>query len=401
MLLEIEQALERINAVCDSLPAQTLPASNALHCILAEHVYSDIDSPPHDKSIVDGYALRAEDCTTVPTVLKILEEITAGQVPTLTVTSGTATRIMTGAPIPNGTNAVVMVEKTELPNEQEIAIHEVAPRVGQNIMRKGTSLQCGQLVLETGKQLRSIELGLLAEIGRVNVQVIPQPRVAVLATGNELVEAQNKPGAGEIRNSNSPLLCGLVQAAGGVAIDLGIGRDNVAHLQSLCAAGLRENVLVISGGVSAGVLDLIPHVLTDLGVQCVFHKVNLKPGKPLWFGKLTTPQHECIVFGLPGNPVSSLVCFELFVRPVLQKLAGKSFCGMQMCHATLTTEFVYRGGRRTLHPAKFNSETKQVTPLTWRGSGDLFTLTHANAFIEFQGDARTLTCGQQVNIYLF
>ena len=178
-------------------------------------------------------------------------------------------------------------------------------------------------MLSPGKLLRPLEIGLLAEVGRAVVSVIPSPQIAILATGNELVSLTEIPGPGQIRNSNEPLLAGLAQQAGGSAVPLGIACDDPADLERHVEAGLMRDVLVLSGGVSAGVLDLVPHVLAKLGVTQVFHKVNLKPGKPLWFGLKTRGEgRTTLVFGLPGNPVSSLVCFELFVRPAIQKLRG-------------------------------------------------------------------------------
>src|SRR4051794_1822350 len=314
-MLTVEDALGLILDHAQPLAPAVIPTIAALGCVLAEKITSDIDSPPHDKAIVDGYALIAADIRSPNIELQVLEEVTAGEVPTKTVEPGTATRIMTGAPLPRAADAVVMVEHTQSYGDK-VRIQQPLVKSGQNIMRRASSLARGQTVLSAGKLVRGIELGLLAEVGRAAVSIVPRPRVAVLVTGNELVESSTFPLPGQIRNSNRDLLHGLVEQAGGIASQLGIACDNEEDLTSLIGEGLSSDVLVLSGGVSAGVLDLVPATLQKLGVQQLFHKVNLKPGKPLWYGvKISAAGSKTLVFGLPGNPVSSLVCFELFVRP--------------------------------------------------------------------------------------
>jgi molybdopterin molybdotransferase len=269
-------------------------------------------------------------------------------------------------------------------------------------MRRASSLACGQQVLGPGGVLRAIEIGLLAEVGQSRVLVHPRPRVAVLATGNELVPCEQTPAAGQIRNSNGAMLSGLVAQTGGTAVHLGIGRDQTDELRRLCQDGLACDVLVVSGGVSAGVLDLVPSVLESLGVEQVFHKINLKPGKPLWFGvKEHGPDgRRTLVFGLPGNPVSSLVCFELFVRPAMAKLAGQTAHGLNRLTARLGREYYHRGDRVTMYPASLRCEPGGViaTPLDWRGSGDLRTLTEAQALLHFATGERRYVQGDEVEV---
>jgi molybdopterin molybdotransferase len=401
-LLEIEEALARVLKHAAPLAPMTSAASDALGLVLAESVTSDIDSPPHDKSIVDGFAVRSADLTTAGVELTIVEEIMAGQVPVHTVQAGTTSRIMTGAPIPPGADAVVMVERTRLIAPDRVRMEQASVKPGQNIMPRASSLAAGQAVLSPGTVLRAIEIGLLHEVGHTNVQAHPRPSVAVLATGDELVAASDRPRASQIRNSNGPMIAGLVSQAGGEPRDLGIGRDDARHLQSLCEQGLGNDVLVISGGVSAGVLDLVPQVLRSLGVQQVFHKVNLKPGKPLWFGVRESGSRKALVFGLPGNPVSSLVCFELFVRPALARLAGRAAEGLVRTSARLATDFEHRGDRVTLFPASVAGppHALTVTPLDWGGSGDLRTLTEAQALIHFPAGTHRYTSGESVPVLL-
>lgn len=404
-MLEIDDALQNVLELAQPLAPVRVPLADALGLVLAETVASDIDSPPHDKSIVDGYAVVAAEAAAANAELAILEEITAGALPTKQVVSGAASRIMTGAPLPSGADAVVMVEKTELLSGDRVRILQSGVKSGQNIMPRASSLKRGQQVLDSGSLLRAIELGLLAEVGRSQVLAHPRPRVAVLATGNELVACDQTPAASQIRNSNAPMLGGLVTQAGGVAVDLGIGRDETEDLRRLCQDGLACDVLVVSGGVSAGVLDLVPSVLESLGVEQVFHKINLKPGKPLWFGvKEHGPEgRRTLVFGLPGNPVSSLVCFELFVRPAMARLAARTDGGLERLLARLGREFHHRGERVSMYPASLRREGVDLvaTPLDWRGSGDLRTLTEAQALIHFPSGDRRYTAGDQVEILLF
>jgi molybdopterin molybdotransferase len=402
-MLSVEQALQLVLESAQPLPAASAARRDVVGCVLAELIVSDIDSPPHDKAVVDGYALIAADVGSAGVELTILEEVTAGTVPTRSVEPGTATRIMTGAPLPAGADAVVMVEKTTVIGNR-VRILQAPVNSGQGIMRRAASLTRGQTVLQPGKVLRAVEAGLLAEVGRETVSIVPPPRVAVLATGNEVVPASAVPGPGKIRNSNGPLLAGLVGQAGGVAVPLGIARDEPVELRTKIETGLAHDVLVLSGGVSAGVLDLVPHVLAEVGVQQVFHQVNLKPGKPLWFGvnRHADKHRQTLVFGLPGNPVSGLVCFELFVRPAIEKLSGRQPRGLRQVAAALTKDHQQRGERATYWPAavETSGDKRKVAPLPWQGSGDLRTLTDANCLIQFPPGQRRFMTGEAVQVLL-
>jgi molybdopterin molybdotransferase len=351
---------------------------DALGLVLAEDVASDLDMPPFDKALMDGYAVRAADLTHIGGSLAVIEEVTAGCTPKRIVGPGQATRIMTGAPMPDGADAVVMVERTRVLDDKQVRLEETA-RAGQNVLARGEEMRRGQTVLSAGAILRPQEFGVLASVGRTTIKVYPRPRVALLATGDELVEASQVPGPGQIRNSNGPMLAAQVLRAGGIPHALGIGRDRVDHLRGLIAEGLRAPILLLSGGVSAGKLDLVPGVLQELGVQPHFHSVKLKPGKPLLFGTVD----GALVFGLPGNPVSSLVCFELFVRPAIRELAGHADPGPIELRALLTEDFPYRSDRPTYHPAwlEYRENGWSVRPVPWFGSPDLRGLTRANSFV--------------------
>lgn len=400
-MLSVDEALDLVLKCAQPLAPEFLELEGVpLGWVLAETIVSDVDSPPHDKSIVDGYAVLAADTKEPPTDLTVLEEVTAGAVPKHAVERGTATRIMTGAPIPPSADAVVMIEQTQMIGE---CVRLLGPEAkpGQNIMRRAASLSKGQTVLLPGKKLRPIECGLLAELGRAQIRVTRAPRAAILATGNELVEFDLTPGPGQIRNSNGILLQSLaIQAGASVRDKPQVAKDEKEQLKDqILRWGLMHDVLIITGGVSAGVLDLVPHVLSELGVEQKFHKVNLKPGKPLWFGVCRhTPKDQTLVFGLPGNPVSSLVCFELFVRPAIQKLRGLAPTGLRRATARLTGEHQQRGERPTYWPAAVNSEG--VRPLSWKGSGDLRTLTEANCLVVFPAGERTFRAGEEVSVLL-
>ncbi|HEY2881952.1 MAG TPA: gephyrin-like molybdotransferase Glp [Pirellulales bacterium] len=406
-MLSVDEALGLVvqNAVAKS--AREVALTEAQGLILAADIASDVDSPPHDKSMVDGYAVRTADFSSNQARLTVVEEITAGSLPTKSIVAGTCSRIMTGAELPNGADAVVMVERSRLDGNL-MELHDDRLRAGQNIMRRGTSMRTGETVLRRGIELGPAEIGLLAEVGRTKIQVVPPPNVAILATGNELVSADKQPARGQIRNSNGPLLVAAAHRAGGTSIDLGIARDDAAALRQAIGTGLNSDILVLSGGVSAGVLDLVPSVLAELGVQEVFHKIRMKPGKPLWFGVHSpfplphSPLQSTLVFGLPGNPVSSLVCFELFVKPAIGRLSGRKFEPPHPTRpAVLSNEFQHRGDRPTYHPSILTEEHGgkfSVASTPWRGSADLRGFAGANALIVFPAGERRYQAGESIDV---
>ena len=404
-MLTVEAALEHVAREVRPLDCESVVAAEAVGRVLAEDVVSDVDSPPHDKSIVDGYAVRSADLETRPITLTVLEEVVAGAVPTKPVTPGTATRIMTGAPVPDGAEAIVMVESTQiLPGEPQRVVVDSPPlAAGRNVLRRGASMRQGEVVLRAGHVVRPVEIGLLSEVGRTSARVVRQPSVAVFSTGNELVPPGDRPSAGQIRNSNGPMLLAAVRRAGGKAIDLGIGRDEPDELHRLIVAGLSSDMLVMSGGVSAGVLDLVPGRLRELGVREVFHKVRIKPGKPVWFGVREVPGHRTLVFGLPGNPASSLVGFELFVGPAIRALSGRPFTPPATFAARLAGGFDHRGERATYYPARLTATADGLLaePLPWQGSADLRTLSQADGLIHFPAGERAYAPGEKVLVSRF
>jgi molybdopterin molybdotransferase len=402
-MISVAEALEIVLAHARPLATVRVPTVDAVGLTLAEDVASDIDSPPHDKSMMDGYALTAEDLAQPAVELAVVEEITAGAWPTKSLSPGSAARIMTGAPLPPGAAGVVMVERTELlaaPGSTLPRVKILDTRLPENgnVMRRASSLARGQTVLRAGMPIRPIEVGVLAEVGKLHIAVRRRPRVAVMTSGNELVTADKTPGAGQIRNSNNLMVTALAQRAGAEATDLGVARDERDAIRALVDRGLQSDLLVLSGGVSAGVLDLVPSVLSEAGVVEKFHKVNLKPGKPLWFGV----RGETLVFGMPGNPVASLVCFELFVRPAIAQMLGGRPDGLPRAVAKLARGFTLRGDRATYFPGRHvraaTIDELTVEPLPWLGSADLAALSQADCLIHFAASDRTYAAGENVVI---
>jgi molybdopterin molybdotransferase len=376
----VEQAQQEILQRVQPLPVEQAPVGpELLGRILAEEVASDQDWPPYDKALMDGYAVRTADLPAGAGRLRVVEEVMAGQVPRRVLGPGEATRLMTGAPVPAGADAVVMVEQTQLQDTGEVLIRSPGLAPGQNLLRRGQELRQGQVLLRAGCRLRAVELGLLALAGRTQVAVYPAPEVAVMTTGDEVVEASVPLQAGQIRNSNGPMLVALAVSAGARPRYLGIGRDRPDSLRPMLEKGLAAPVLLVSGGVSAGKLDLVPGLLRELQVTVHFHHVALKPGKPMLFGT----RGATLVFALPGNPVSALVCFELFVRPALRRLQGEPVPGPLRFRARLQAEVAYHSARPTWHPAHLRSTDSgwQVQPVPWRGSFDLGSLAQANALV--------------------
>jgi molybdopterin molybdotransferase len=405
-VISVDEALRLVEQHARPLAPRRVALGEAAGLVLAESVISVVNSPPYDKALMDGYAVTSSDRTTER---EVIEEIGAGTVPRRPVTPGTATRLMTGAPLPEGADAIVAIEQTEMVNDRTVRLLETDPRPGQHILPLGASLKAGDTVLEQGVVLRPIEIGILAEIGHELANVHPRPRVAVLPTGNELVAAGDKPAAGQIRNSNGPMLVAAIERDGAAAIELPIARDDREQLRELIGEGLAADVLVLSGGVSAGKFDLVPDTLSALGVELVFHKVALRPGKPLWFGVKLAGERRVLVFGLPGNPVSSFVCYELFVRGAIAALAGRGFTGAATAHAILSHDFQYKGGRASCLPARLSRRPAIKSPpagetlptveiLPWQGSADLATLARANALVRLGTDAVRLEAGTTVEI---
>lgn len=318
-MVSFDDALKTILDNVSPVGTEQLALTEAVGQVLAESVVAPWDLPFWDNSAMDGYAVRWEDCRAVPCRLRVTGNLPAGvSAEGVAVVPGGAVRIMTGAPLPEGADAVVPVEDTDETSGEQVTIREPV-RAGQHIRRRGEDVRHGERILSAGTVLRPAEISLLASCGKPLVQVQRRPVVAVLSTGDELVEVGTVPGPGQIVNSNTLALAAAVREAGAVPRVLGIARDNRPSHLELMRQGLAADALITSAGVSAGDRDLVRVVLDELGVKFLFWKVAVKPGKPTAFGLFEGRP----VFCLPGNPVAGMVTFEAFVRPALLKMQGR------------------------------------------------------------------------------
>ena len=402
-MLTVAQAIEKLLTTVAPKEIEDVPLERTLGLTLAADVFSSSDSPPFDKALMDGYAVNSADLSTGRARLRVIEVVTAGQIPSQTVHSGEAIQIMTGAPLPAGTDAVVKVEETQ--RQADCVVISTGPvKPGMNLVRRGASIKSGECVLQSGTTLNGSRIGALAEIGCSTIPVRNRPQVAILATGDELVPHHKTPGAGQIRNSNEAMLAAQIEAMGGIVAPLGIARDNRDDLHTKIEVGLQSDILILSGGVSAGTLDLVPATLAECGVREVFHKVELKPGKPIWFGvKSITARRPRYVFGLPGNPVSSLVCCELFVRTAIRRLMGVESPVPSPLIAKIEHSYSTKADRPTYHPARLTWKAQDllVTLVPWHGSSDLCGTVEANGMALLSGEPRQIHVGDHLEVYFW
>ncbi len=363
----VEEAQRRLAAEVPAPTPETVPLADACGAILAEDVMSDIDMPPFDVARMDGYAVIAAD---TPGELQLLEEIGAGRMPTQTVSRGRCTKVMTGAPLPPGADAVQQVEKTSRDGSRIRIDESVKP--GQSVGVRASDIRKDAVALRRGKVVRAPEIAVLATVGRTSIAVFRRPRCAMFATGDELVEPAAAPGPGQIRNSNAPMVAAQVRALGLECDVLPTVRDRVDDVRARVREALERDVVLMSGGVSAGDWDLVIPALEAEGIACVVHQVKLRPGRPFYFGR----RDRKIVFALPGNPVSSFVTFEVFVRPFLGRMMGRED-HPTLVRGKLTTALPKKHDRRQYLPAVVDGDTVAVLP--WQGSSDIFALSRANA----------------------
>lgn len=350
---------------------EQIPLDNALGRVLAQPLHADRDAPPVDRSMRDGFAVRAAD---LPGVLDIIGEVAAGGVFEGTVAPGQAVEIMTGAPVPEGADAVVMVEhcrvdgrRVECPKPAE---------AGLNISLRAADSRAGDLLLPPGVRIRPQEIALLASTGVEEVMVYRQPRVAVVATGDELVPVGQRPEPHQIRNSNSHALAAQVARAGASAWVLPAARDTLESTLPLIEKAFEADLVLLSGGVSAGKYDVVETALEQAGAKFHFDRVLIQPGQPLVFGHARGKPF----FGLPGNPASTLVCFELFARAAVDLLSGAGSAPLPLTWARLSVDFTHKPGLTRFLPARLG-DSGTIEPVRWSGSGDIPSLTRANCFL--------------------
>ena len=380
-MISPKRALRLVLEQTPRLEPVEVPLAEAVGCVLTEPVATDMDLPPFDKSAMDGYAVRSEDVGSLPTELEVTQELAAGTVPTRPVEPGACARIMTGAPVPEGADVVVMVEDTEPAGAERVRILRAGPP-GRNVCARGEDVRRGETVLAAGHTVRPAEVGLLASVGRERVRVFRRPRVAILATGNELVPVSATPGPGEIRNANSWSLAACCRRAGVACDDLGVARDTEGDLHAQLTDGLTRDLLLVSGGVSMGRWDLVPKVFEALGVHVHFATVRQKPGKPTVFAT----HGRGVVFGLPGNPVSTLVTFRLYVLAAIRTMMGDAAPAGTPFSAVLAEPAHVRGERTTFVPATLRPEGDAwtVRPVPTHGSADLVAFCRADALVPLE-----------------
>lgn len=379
-MLEIDEALSIVLSQAHPLPATRVDLRSAHFRTLAVPVSTDIDQPPFDRSLMDGYAISAEDSVGAPVPLKVSGQIAAGQVPNVCVQPGHAVQINTGAAIPEGADAVVRIEDTRFSDDGATVEILQSVNKGQFITPRAQYRAAGAIVLPRGAILSPVNVGVAAAAGASSVDVFRQPCVAVVATGNELVDVGVRPTGAQIRNSNEYQLEALIRSVHcGPVVFGSVGDDRDAIHEALVQAS-KCDVICLTGGVSMGAFDLVPEVLGEFGATCHFHKISIKPGRPILFATLP---HGQLVFALPGNPVSALVGFFLLVAPALAALQGRQE-SRQMRKAVLRGNLREEGRRRAYYPASLDISPDggyEVRLLSWHGSGDMVGMAGAQALI--------------------
>jgi molybdopterin molybdotransferase len=408
-LLPVEDALRLVLAEAAPLGDEEIDLASAFGRVLAETLAAPEDMPAFARSAMDGFAVRAADVAKAPVLLEVVGFLPAGRdAAGIEVGPGRAVRIMTGAPLPAGADAVVMVERTQPvdpgdgggtapPPARVRILAPVAP--GENVTPRGADLVRGDVVLEKGARIRAAELGALAGVGRTRPRVHRRPSAFVLSTGDEIVDPASSPLPHQVRNSNSPALVALLEEAGARPTGLGIAGDDPAVLDARIAQGLSGDLLFLIGGVSVGDKDLVSDRLTAAGVRVLFHRIAMKPGKPLLFGR----RGSCLVFGLPGNPLSALTAFLLFGLPAVRRAAGLAGAGLPEVRARVTETVRQKPGRTWYRLARIALRDGffHATPVRSSGSGDMVSASRANGFIVIPADSQGLEAGTEARALLW
>ncbi len=414
-MLSVEEALEKILSYVEVLEPERRPILDCLGQVLAEDVYSTIDIPPLDNSAMDGYAVRAEDTygarESSPVYLAVVGEVAAGSLPTKEIEPGTAIRIMTGAPLPNGADAVVQFEDTDEMTRKssggdlsQIGILRQAKK-RLNVRNRGEDIARGSLVLEKGRVLRPQEIGVLASLGRSTALVIRRPIVAILATGDELITVDQPLDPGKIHDSNTYTIAAEVSRYGGIPRILGIGRDSIQSLTEKIDEGLDADMLITSGGVSKGDYDIVKDVLAEHG-EVGFWTVRMKPGKPLAFGIMKNVEgsrkRQVPHLGLPGNPVSSMITFEQFARPAISKMMGKKTLTKPTIRAIIEANIANNDGRRVFARVIVTRRDGQYYASVTgpQGSGILTSIAKANGLAVIPETSKGVRAGEMVEVQM-
>jgi molybdopterin molybdotransferase len=446
-VLSFEEAYEVVREYCRRIlkavdrPSEEVLLMQAVGRVLAELVTADRDFPPFPRATRDGFAVRADDLERGVTLLRVVGQVRAGDSYDLPVVSGEAVEIMTGAAVPAGANSVVMVEYTERktaeidhkghegpPSEESQGLVDIADddhvleiagaerirpeekrteefveiqrtaAAGENIVSAGAEARAGQELLPRGVRLGSAQIALAAAAGKASVKVYRKPRVAILSTGDELVEVAEKPGPSQIRNSNSYSLAAMVAECGGEPVQLPIAPDEEGKLTELIQEGLKADMLLLSGGVSMGKFDLVEQALKSLGAEFFFTGALIQPGKPVVFGEVG----KTAFFGLPGNPVSVMVTFELFAKQMVEALSGAEPSRLKSAKAKLKKDFKTKTGLTRFLPARLDGglHDPEVEVVQWQGSGDMLAAARANCYLVVPPDREKLAKGEMVTVVL-
>jgi len=399
-MITVEEALDKVLSSVQPLGSEKVSILEALGRVMAEDVDANRDLPPFDNSGMDGYAVRSEDIQNAssgaPVRLEVIEDLPAGFVSKKILKEGQAIRIMTGAPIPKGADAIVPVEKTKQ-KENFVSILERVPPGGY-VRKAGEDVRKGERVISKGDLIRPAEVGMLASVGRSSVTVYQRPLVAILCTGEELVDVDGDLEGVKIVSSNSYTLAAQVKDCGAIPIQLGIAKDRKDEIKEKLLQGIRADVLISSAGVSVGDYDFVKEALNELGMEMIFWRVAMKPGKPVAFGIVQGKP----VFGLPGNPVSSMVSFEQFVRPALLKMMGHRQLFRPVIEAILKEDIRKRPGRRHFVRASvsFENEHYVVSVTGAQGSGILKSMVKANGLVVVPEGQELVKAGDKVKVQL-
>lgn len=399
-MIPIAEAIKIVLAQSSALPVESVAISESIGRILAEDIVADTDLPPFDRAQMDGYAVRAADVAEVPARLKIVGESAAGAGWHHKMKAGEAVRIMTGAPVPPGADAVQQVELTREVDDGAVVEILKAVDPGRSIVSQGDEIKAGQTVLRAGEEITAQSIATLASFGYAQVEVARQPRVAVMATGSELVDVDQKPGRDQIRDSNNYTIEAYARRAGATVERLRLAGDDTEQLKQQMASALeRCEVLITSGGVSMGVYDFTKAAFKELGAEIFFEKVALRPGKPTVFGRIG----EKLVFGLPGNPVSVAVTFNLFVRTALRAMQGAREPRMLHEHAVLARDVKGSPDRESYLPATLRMDEKGTLlaePVKWGGSSDFVAFARATGLINVPAGIGTLARGSSAKVFV-
>ncbi len=405
-VVSFDEALKIVLGHASNLATLATEQETLLGCgnrVLAEAVRADRDQPPFDRSTRDGFAVRADDSGGGS--LGVVGQVRAGERWLGgALEKDAAIEIMTGAPIPSGADAVVMVEHVERSGESIRLVEGRTVRSGENIVRRGSEARMGEMILPVGTLIDGAEIALAAACGRPTLSVFRRPRVAIVATGDELVEIDATPEPQQIRNSNSYGLAALVAQTGGEAVRMPIAPDRRAELKEIMLAARRCDLMLLSGGVSMGEYDLVEEVLQTLGAEFFFTGVKMQPGKPVVFGRLPAAEDRSAqyFFGLPGNPVSTQVTFHCFVEPLLRAMGGAVVRGPRFAQATLVGDANGKPGLMQVLPAHLTADRvrPEVRLVSWQGSGDLAANAQANCYAVLPPEKERFATGDVITILL-